>query len=544
MKLRLIKTSSEFYALNKTYASGDMTELDGTLRAPCSVTDPVIMVHMNPTYLTRYNYAEIPEFGRFYVIRDMVAGENGLVTISMHVDPLMSFRARIQAGRGYVKRNQNSYDLTLIDPLVKFGNAHEVSYSTFGTSLFNAGDTNDYVTTAQNYLSVAVTVFITASKLTDLVGEHTDVYPPSVAANTWARAHYLMGSDNFTCADTTSRNPDRVSPTNQVTYLMTPLQWRVFQSEVLFQAGMKDGFVSAVALPFAIDMTRPNQGNRFANPTSYQYSVYCNDTRINPTSASYLASAYISRKGSLSNMMKAGEISLPAVSDFTQTEPYTTYELYLPFVGIVPVPSSALLGHTVELWYQCDLKTGEGTAYLYQVTDENPRRVVEIYSSPCRIGTRLSIDVTNERENDISRQANALNTAVGLVASVVSIGAGVASANPVATVGGVLSAGKTIAGAISAEMNTIDRANVSLSTPEAGWFASLTPFVRTTRLPAVTVRNADFASRYGLPHEKYEQINTLSGFTVFDEVEIFPDGTMTEPEHNELESLMRQGVLI
>lgn len=67
-----------------------MNVFSGTLREETSVISPVILMELeNPS---GYNYAYIPEFGRYYFISDMVSVRKGLWRISMKVDVLESFK--------------------------------------------------------------------------------------------------------------------------------------------------------------------------------------------------------------------------------------------------------------------------------------------------------------------------------------------------------------------------------------------------------------------------------------------------------------------
>ena len=67
-----------------------MNVFSGVLREETSVISPVVLMELeNPT---GYNYAYIPEFGRYYFIRDMISVRTGLWKISMQVDVLESFK--------------------------------------------------------------------------------------------------------------------------------------------------------------------------------------------------------------------------------------------------------------------------------------------------------------------------------------------------------------------------------------------------------------------------------------------------------------------
>lgn len=88
MDIKLYKNHSEKNKITKTL-TGEV-EYTGTLRDETSVINPTVLIHA--TNLSLYNYAYIPEFHRYYFIRDVVSVRNGLWRVSMSVDVLMSFK--------------------------------------------------------------------------------------------------------------------------------------------------------------------------------------------------------------------------------------------------------------------------------------------------------------------------------------------------------------------------------------------------------------------------------------------------------------------
>lgn len=91
MTVTLYVNASERNKLTKSLTPGP--SLSGALRQDSPMVDPVILLEAeNPT---GYNYAYIPEFGRYYFIAEMTSIRTGLWECSMHSDPLMSFRSSL-----------------------------------------------------------------------------------------------------------------------------------------------------------------------------------------------------------------------------------------------------------------------------------------------------------------------------------------------------------------------------------------------------------------------------------------------------------------
>lgn len=91
--------------------------INGTLRKPTSVSDPVITIgRVSPV---GFNYFYIPEFERYYFLKSSVSMANGLVTVEGHVDVLMSFADRIRAANAIIFRQENDWNLYLDDGTFK-----------------------------------------------------------------------------------------------------------------------------------------------------------------------------------------------------------------------------------------------------------------------------------------------------------------------------------------------------------------------------------------------------------------------------------------
>lgn len=91
--------------------------LGGTLRAPASITDPIIEFNFsdNPEVFSKVNYARIETFNRYYFITNIVSTYNNLWEIHMHVDVLMSFADEIKKQVAVVARQEETYNLYLDD---------------------------------------------------------------------------------------------------------------------------------------------------------------------------------------------------------------------------------------------------------------------------------------------------------------------------------------------------------------------------------------------------------------------------------------------
>lgn len=131
MTIRLYKTPSEVNKVNKVL--NDELELTGELRESSSVITPIIKIEDDD--LTDYNYAYIPEFGRYYFITNITSIRNNLWEVAMRVDVLMTYADEIKANTAVIARNSNLYNLYYQDEQFKILNYETIQTKAFGVSL-------------------------------------------------------------------------------------------------------------------------------------------------------------------------------------------------------------------------------------------------------------------------------------------------------------------------------------------------------------------------------------------------------------------------
>ena len=119
MNILLYKTTNANNDLNKTIS--DKVELVGALREASSIIAPSILIQSNPI---GYNYAYIPEFGRYYYIKNITAFRKGAYIIDLKCDVLMSFKEEILNMSGIVSRLTNGDDYATRDIKTKCLETH------------------------------------------------------------------------------------------------------------------------------------------------------------------------------------------------------------------------------------------------------------------------------------------------------------------------------------------------------------------------------------------------------------------------------------
>lgn len=86
----------------------------GVLKEECSLVDPVILLEIDSVPVGA-NYAYIEAFGRYYFIKNVESYRNGLWSVSLHCDVLMTYSAGILASPVVVARSSSNFNMLLND---------------------------------------------------------------------------------------------------------------------------------------------------------------------------------------------------------------------------------------------------------------------------------------------------------------------------------------------------------------------------------------------------------------------------------------------
>lgn len=125
--------------------AGAGTSVSFVLKGACSVQAPVLLMKNRPAA----NYIYIPDFGRYYWIRD-ISYEVGEWSVSCVCDVLATYKSEIGSSIQYVLRSASSYDGTIIDSLYPMKTAPEHAYNSQVTGM------NQNVSGIEGCFSVAI----------------------------------------------------------------------------------------------------------------------------------------------------------------------------------------------------------------------------------------------------------------------------------------------------------------------------------------------------------------------------------------------------
>nr|DAM70917.1 MAG TPA: hypothetical protein [Caudoviricetes sp.] len=205
--------------------------------------------------------------------------------------------------------------------------------------------------------------------------------------------------------------------------------------------------------------------------------------------------------------------------NFLDFEPYTTAQLYIPYIGVVPVSTAEFMGHKISVKMICDYTTGAGTAIVFK--DDIPF----IYRNGV-LG--VSIPMTG---NDSASYANTVvgNVVGGAVGGLTSIASG--------NVGGVISGAEKMYSGFATGTNYQE---ASASSPSvATWQPQKCYFIIDR--PILNVPE-NYGRTVGFACEETGKLADFKGFTVVSNPEI--NFRCTDTERKYIINMLESGVFV
>lgn len=228
-------------------------------------------------------------------------------------------------------------------------------------------------------------------------------------------------------------------------------------------------------------------------------------------------------------MISLGALTVPVVfNNFLDYAPFTKVEIYLPYIGFVNLDTNEVMGKTLSIQYAIDYMTGIGTAF---VTVDG----VMIYTGEGKVGVDVTLGGRNAAEIAKNNLMTGINTAGGIASVATGTGGAVAGA-----MAGVKTLANTTASVIQGNQAHITKGSIGSSAN--GFYAPQNAYLIITR--PTPAEPTTYASQYGRPSGRTEQLQALSGYTVVDSVHVEGLATATSDEKTEVERLLKQGVIL
>ena len=211
--------------------------------------------------------------------------------------------------------------------------------------------------------------------------------------------------------------------------------------------------------------------------------------------------------------------------------PYTTAEIYIPYIGYRQINLSDVMGKTLEIQYAVDFDTGVLTAFV--LSDSTP---MTMYSAPFGVEVALSGTNANQiAQSMLGMVGNVVSAAGGVVSLITSAGASAPVAVPQIT---------GAAGNLVNQVMNLDISprNFGSPSPTTALYAPQQPFIVLHR--PVTAEPTDFAALNGYAAGYSGLVSSFSGYLKASSVKLSYDTKVSQAEQQEIISLLIGGVYI
>lgn len=502
-EINLYQNKAEISRVDKTDYLVSVGSISGYLREESSLIEPKLIIEYEE--VPNFNYVYIAKFKRYYFVQEITSVRTRLFRITLKCDVLMSYKEKILNLNCYIARNEYEYNLDIQDELLPFEYQKDVLYSF-----------NETGTKFTNYTIAINTIYSGASQPID----NTDYESPFVEqlesvqlGNTYFRRMGLLNNKN--------------TPLSQLTYLSNAL--------------IKDDTLASYVV------------NIIVFPFEETYLTDSTRARINKillkddtSSVELGTNAILYPENNVLNPVIASNISFTRVhNNFLDFEPYSKYEIYIPFYGWLELPSYELFkgGNSVNLQVIYFPNSESNTCDIVISTTDNPPRIIA--EVPAQIGVEIAVNTTNQERINREKSANMLNSVVGASSGALSgIVGGLFGGYmaPMYMVSGFNQFVSSITSGISKDMTLLPSANSKVGGGYSAMVGERDIWTKITTSKEIEFDN--YNKLVGRPLEEDRVLNTLYGFTKIGGVHIENIETATRVEIEEIDNLLRQGVLL
>ena len=528
MNSKLYKSTSELIRLDKTSYLTEIASLNGTLREMVDLLSPSVVVELEPEsynvvtaggdnviaddsnvvtetmQITTANYAYIQDFNRYYFIESIeistsARGYRRLYRLDLSIDVLMTYKDQIENLSPYVARNEFVYDPLLEDSAMPFQEPKEVlEYVPSAGSLVNTnlGQLSTYP------MNIALNLLTDITPATGIISPPTDSELPTIDDKHYSAYHastpYAINYDTFGW-----------------------ISWNIMGNQSAKATFIK----SAVAFPWAI-----TEGGLVQ---SYLYFGKSSDSNNRMKDANnHELRGIVTRY--FSSYRVVADFTMPRADEFYEFAPWSSYEIFLPFLGWKTLDYQVVKGHRLLVYYTASYEDGSGDVYIWDFTSKRM-----VFSAPCQIGIKLGITSTNHQQINEERMSLGTNLAIGAITSAV----GAMSGNPLAIAGGLIGGAKSISDYVVNSARLHEQANSSFSGGVGALFAPQEVKIRITN-PVPTFTDIDaYAHLYGRPLRDFRTLRNLSGMTMVGDIHL-DDFLALEAEKTRIVQILQSGVIL
>lgn len=500
-------------------------DVEGFFRDNQSITNPILLIEykllaflFTPVYdndieinydyiedievsskvdINKINYLFIKEFNRYYYVKDAEVYNNELLILPCHVDVLMSYKTQFRQLNALISRNEYFYNEYIEDDKMSYLYELDVNEYTITTGKDFTFNTNIDNPVTRNYI---ITTYVAGSRTpTETSIESPETNLPDIS-------YISAGYNSYKIIQAMDKNyVDALAG-----YLLDN------ESDASF-------IISLTAYPFEIP------DSSFTITTLRLGKNDINDVKVHDFIHTSLSSYY-----------KVASFYVDTYAGFNRgflaLEPYTKYELHLPYYGYVELKYNDVADSLINIYYSFDWENGIAKINIYNHTKD-----YVIKSLTATIGIKIAINRTNFQQLADEKTQMYIKSAISTLGNAVSIGMGAVMDNPFMIASGITGMTGTMAGIGSKLATQHDKAHTSNNTGLEGLYGCQDVRLKVSKM--IPRHITDYNKYYGKPVNQRYLLADLSGYTEVKDIRI-ENFTGLNDEKEELISLLTSGIIL
>ena len=495
--------------VDKTSGLSNALTVNCELNESSNLINPTLIIDTTniANIMSYYNYCYIASYNRYYFITNTTWIVNNIYKIETKVDVLMSYKTTIKNQTAFVSRQENNYDSTIKDTIQSFTEKTKFEY-------INASITNNTFYWRLDYLNTWGVVLAVETTKASLYPFYNDIIPDGVGLNDG-------GYDGRVLED--------------IYYVMRPYEAEKLLEYLKEHEDYQSLIKAFYYVPFSLDMA-----GYYADPEDESSWTYYETNKLffGSDSVTLGFNVRFSTTNSFRNYVLYNITNINLPDDYIHRQ--AEYYIYFNFLGFKKFSYDDLMGLSSSNGYLGITAYFQRSTGRSWYTIRNSKGIIE--TGECNLCVDVELTNMNSRAVQDQKTSLAVSTALGTLASMTSIGIGVATGNPVGLIGGTLGLGKTLTEATVQASQIHMRGNFSYSDSiEARHnFVQGNPTIICQYKEPTEVINA---SLYGKPCYKMLSLASVSGYTQIEKINInFSSENPTKTEIDELYSILRSGV--
>lgn len=579
MKLTLYKYSGELNKIDKSNRLVKLIDLQGFFREETSITRPSIVIEYGGSLnyikaedkyvlanglrltgaklndvIVECNYAYIKELHRYYYVKEIKSVNNRMWRIDLLTDVLMTYKDKILDSYCVIERQENEYDPLIIDEfeptqdVMKTSKINLPCESPFLGNLATVSDIYPFVITTTVWDTSKISREVNIGQNNNLVYAKTNPVIPNASNTIYFGNKTTVENLYYYQFNITVKLKNKEVPIMEV---VPAIYYYPIDFSKLFKFTKKYELGIVTSEPGSV-------GDLFSVPFYSHELQYTDGSTTNTTSFQY---ELVNVK--LSTLLGDG-------NTFRLVKPYSTYSLYIPYLGFNDIDMEEFLvkfdesNNPLDNYFRInlvfDLLTNSMTAVVgitknqnTLLDDANLGKVIHTFSGSCGVTlTTSTSNYQNLQQNLISSSIGASVKGAGALATIglVKKFATATGAGPImgslAIAGSVLNFAGATADAITHSKDPVSVQNTNPTGPIDKIYLPTKPFlIKKSKVPVIdTVADNTYKHTIGLPLQQSKQLGLLSGYTKCVKANIHGLDNATSEEINDINTLLNAGVII